>query len=511
MRCVRGRCLPCALSVMLAFVAAPIWGQTTHNVPGNFSSIQEAILAAVDGDTVLVAPGTYVENIDFSGREITVVSSGGADLTTIDGSACTTGMSTCSVVTFDGGEGPDALLDGFTLTGGLGSDSPAEGGGVYCNNFSNPTLTNLVISDNTAFRGGGVRVRNTNDPVLMVNCLIENNSASTGGAGVDSTGALTLEDCDISGNTDGGVRALGGPLTMTRCVVSDNQAFSGGGVTACCNMTAFISECLITNNTADFGAGLNTGDVDLLVTNSLIANNVAAVGGGALSANINPGELRFVNCTFTQNFGDDGSVFRFVSMTETTLENCIVWDNGPLVIGGSVSAPVDVSYSNFQGGVPGIGNIDVDPQFVDPAGADFHLVPCSPCVDAGNTAAADLPSTDFEGDPRILNLVVDMGIDEVIGGNSGCFIRADSDGDGMFIALLDALHLLEFAFLGGPSPACLEAADADDNGGFDGLVDGVFILTHGFLGGPPPGAPYPSCGSDPDAANSLGCDESTCP
>ena len=53
--------------------------------------------------------------------------------------------------------------------------------------------------------------------------------------------------------------------------------------------------------------------------------------------------------------------------------------------------------------------------------------------------------------------------------------------------------------------------DSDGDGIFSALVDGLHLLTFGFLGGPPPPAPYPSCGSDPELATSLGCDVSTCP
>lgn len=91
------------------------------------------------------------------------------------------------------------------------------------------------------------------------------------------------------------------------------------------------------------------------------------------------------------------------------------------------------------------------------------------------------------------------------------FIRGDSDGDGVFNALADALHLLGFGFLGGPAPPCLEAADADDDGIQNALADSLYVLTHGFLGGPPPATPYPGCGDDPDSGSSLGCAVSMCP
>ena len=91
-------------------------------VPQDFSTIQGAIDAAVNGDTVRVAPGTYIENIDFLGKAITVASETGPDVTIIDGSSSVAG----SVVSFTSGEGPTSVLNGFTVQNGDAS----EGGGV---------------------------------------------------------------------------------------------------------------------------------------------------------------------------------------------------------------------------------------------------------------------------------------------------------------------------------------------------------------------------------------------
>lgn len=146
-----------------------------------YCRIQDAIVAAFDGDTVLVAPGTYLEQVDFLGKTIEVRSSGGEDVTRIDASR------QGAVVTFQSGEGNGTLLEGFTLTGGTGVDCAPDhtcGGGVYCRNGSSPTVRS---------------------------CRIEGNSADSGGGIFCSGASLTVERCSIRVNTSG----FGGGLYVT--------------------------------------------------------------------------------------------------------------------------------------------------------------------------------------------------------------------------------------------------------------------------------------------------------
>ena len=82
------------------------------NVPADYPTIQEGINAASNGDTVLVASGTYYEQIDFSGREIVLISESGAESTIIDGQGIGAPM-----VNIDSGEGVGTVLEGFTVTG----------------------------------------------------------------------------------------------------------------------------------------------------------------------------------------------------------------------------------------------------------------------------------------------------------------------------------------------------------------------------------------------------------
>src|SRR5262245_21591981 len=99
------------LNAMLfaAMIVAVAEAQTIRKVPESFPTIQSGIVAAQSGDTVRVLPGVYAENINFLGKAITVISAGGPDVTTIDGSL------TGTVVQINSGEGANSILDGFTI------------------------------------------------------------------------------------------------------------------------------------------------------------------------------------------------------------------------------------------------------------------------------------------------------------------------------------------------------------------------------------------------------------
>ena len=131
------------------------------NGTGNYTSIQEGIDNSINGDTVLVYPGTYYENINYNGKNITVTSlyiQTQADSfihkTVIDGNQ------NGSVVTFESGEDTTAVLCGFTIQNGSGTYNlhNIRGGGIFCI-YSNPKLVNCKIQDNNAEFGGGIHCR----------------------------------------------------------------------------------------------------------------------------------------------------------------------------------------------------------------------------------------------------------------------------------------------------------------------------------------------------------------
>src|SRR5215475_10213978 len=139
----------------------------TIKVPSDRLTIQSAINDAADGDTVLVAPGTYSENIDFKGKAITVTSESGPQDTTIDAGNAD------SVVKFISGERRDSVLTGFTLQKGRpASTSSSEGGGILIRE-SSPKITNNKITNNHACIGAGIGIL-SGSPLIQGNTITGN-------------------------------------------------------------------------------------------------------------------------------------------------------------------------------------------------------------------------------------------------------------------------------------------------------------------------------------------------
>lgn len=260
-----------SISLALLLIIPAIGFADTINVPLDYSTIQEAIDAAVTGDTVLVSPGTYMENIDFLGKAVVVQSSDGAEFTVIDGG------NTKSVVTFENQEGTDSVLDGFTLVNGSGNyfDDWHYGGGVYCYE-SSPTITNNTIINNTVdFSGGGISCNFSSSPVITFN-VINDNWAGSHGGGIycDNSSAPLIDHNTISDNYAGfgipnphlfnysgaGIYSHASSPEITHNTVANNTgAAHGGGIL--CGMVSSptntrIAFNKVTGNTAEKGAGI---------------------------------------------------------------------------------------------------------------------------------------------------------------------------------------------------------------------------------------------------------------
>jgi hypothetical protein len=256
---------------------------------------------------------------------------------------------------------------------------------------------------------------NTNGgDVFVEGCTVRHGEGTSYGAGMDILSYLS------SGPS--------GMVTITNNIIAENEAEWGGGLYVTCG--------------SDSGTA---GDV--IVTNNFIAGNKASQCGGAVTiesySSGTAGMVTFTNNTVTANDAEsDGGVwFMLLPLESSGTINCynnVIWGNTAntssadinLYIGTNTANGYNNNYSDMPGSwANGGGNINVDPRFVDPGywddngtpgdptddiwiNGDYHLRSNSPCIDKGTASAPELPATDCDGDPRIINGAPDMGADE---------------------------------------------------------------------------------------------------
>jgi len=196
--------------------AQSVAGETLA-VPSEYGTIQAVIDAAISGDKIEVAPGTYHEAINFNGKTIWLCGTGGAEVTTIDG-----GGAVYHVVQCINGEESGTRLEGFTITGGnaKGAASDNGGGGMY-NSASSPTVINCIFAENEAAVYGGGMYNNNSSPDVN-NCAFSANSAGAGGGMGNSSSSPTVTNCTFTDNTakvGGGMNNHYGTPTVTNCIL----------------------------------------------------------------------------------------------------------------------------------------------------------------------------------------------------------------------------------------------------------------------------------------------------
>ena len=329
-----------------------------------FRSIQAGINFSSDADSVTVAVGTYVENINFRGRNIKVV---GADreTTIIDGSQ------NGSVVTIENlheyGSGTwastrdDALMKGFTIRNGGGTyanpygepQNQYFGGGIWLYNAS-PTLEDMTISGNFIDAwGGGIFLHQYCAP-LITNVTINNNTADRGG----------------------GISLYYSNPVLNNVAIYANTANQGGGIYSYHNTNPILSNVTITNNTAEQGGSIYSEEgTSVNVFNTVLWNNV-------------PQEI-FLS-------GESDTITFAYSDVQGGQDSIVTNDNGTVIWGE--------------------GNIDVDPMFLDYENSDYHLADWSPCIGSGENSV----------DMGAYENVLDEPIEHIVISSDFIFVSEDS-------------------------------------------------------------------------------------
>jgi predicted outer membrane repeat protein len=328
----------------------------THYVPDNFPTIQQALTAANEGDTIIVRDGTYTgpgnKNLDFLGKAITLSSQNGPEHCFIDCEGEGRGFD------FHSGETTDAILSGLTITNGSVAEYE-NGGAISCSNASTPTFMNCIISNSSAYRGGGIYSERDSSPTLT-HCIIKNNSADYRGGGICSYGPMEIVDCDIIGNTSADDAAglyCSGQLAMTDCVVSDNFADqergTAGGIYLSTRSGSHITNSIIARNSSARGGGIyfSVGyGASLRITDCAIEENSAGNKGGGCY--LSQGWAEFADCVITGNLAGEGGGGIYSSYwTSPTIFNCLVTHNSAGSGGGFFfdrSTPA-IKQSTFSG------------------------------------------------------------------------------------------------------------------------------------------------------------------
>lgn len=309
--------------------------------------IQSGIDKASDGDTVIVADGTYVENINFKGKNFVLRSTDPTDWTVVK-ETIIDGNKNGSVVAFAGTEDETCLLSGFTIRNG----SAVEGGGIGgSTSRTRATVANNIITANDAGDGGGLCYCDG----LVRNNIIWGNSASRGGGINDCSGIIEYNL--IMGN-----RAVigGGGIIWSNAVIRNNMVVGnsgpqwGGGLCEC--FVAVHSNTVVGNSATSGGGGLYR--CSGIVTNCIVWGNSAPAGDQILNS-----ALPTYCCIQDWTGGGEGTI------------------------------ALNPQFLDADGA-------DNDPATYEDN--DYHLLSASPCIDRGKNEDWMTGAVDLDGNARIL-------------------------------------------------------------------------------------------------------------
>lgn len=373
------------LTILMSAIKVSCAGTGTYD----YTTIQDAIDNATNGDTILVADGTCTERITIDNKDLTIKSVNGSASTTINGSAGGT------VITLT--NGADTVFEGFTITNGYLSSG--YGAGVSISS-SSPALDDCVITANDSSRAAAVYLTGSGATLTLTNSTVSNNTGSLDNPGVylSSGTSATISDTTFSNNST--TNGAGGAIYMTSSVDAsltvsgatfdtntstsyggaiyvylgggtvtvdiDNSTFNGnsaprGGAiymndNGATSSSLTITDSLIASNSSSIeGGALYLKNIDATtVTGSTISGNSSQTGGALLYSNASANTLTMTDCTISDNNVNGGSYGGALRMAGgvSLFERCIFTGNiapsrgGVAYISGSAGATADTTLKN---------------------------------------------------------------------------------------------------------------------------------------------------------------------
>jgi len=369
------------------FVSVDGSNSNSGNASSPFATIQHAINQSTTCDTIIVAQGTYLENIDFDGHNVLVASEYlNSNDENIISQTVIDGGENGSVAKFINNENNGAHLYGFTLKNGLTSgEFPYNSGAGVQIIEASASLSHLIITDNSSVDCGGGIFCNQGSAIIKNTIIKNNNSGCATGLGVNASSVI-LEESEIINNIGSWGKAISAWETAT-LIISKSKIIGNSSSETDENPLIQIGE----NST-------------LLADNILVVDNIS---NKLLTIE---GAINIESSTIANNSGFGGTENPATLFNSGSAENTIIRDSE---INFSYSFYPD--YCNMSADLGGT-NINTDPILSNPSGGDYSLGNGSPCIDAGNPNFAfsnDL--TDIDGFLRVWDgngdgsVIIDMG------------------------------------------------------------------------------------------------------
>jgi len=229
---------------------------------------------------------------------------------------------------------------------------------------------------------------------------------------------FTIRRGVADGAVGGGINCWAASATIVNNVITENTAPNGGGLSFAGYAPVVANNVIAGNEAVDAGGGVYCNLTSAIISSNTITGNYAAYGSGI---HTDYGDAMILGNTITGNLTGGGYSRRggiSCSSRATVANNIVAYNESGIDADSGASLQNNCVYGNTDYDYhpdmapPGPGDISVDPQFVDYEGGNLHLLPTSPCIDAGEDSFFDPGDVDMDGQPRIYGPHVDIGADE---------------------------------------------------------------------------------------------------